>query len=82
MDFIFGMNIHWGKTFQVFGKPASQVIKYAHIDPITDFCILVLPEAIVQARALTLGSVCRLFNAFSSYVHLEGTVYAINKKNI
>ena len=40
-----------GQDLGRFLKPASQLIKYAHIDPITDFCILVIPDVIFQARA-------------------------------
>ena len=40
-----------------FRKPASQLIKYAHIDLITDFCILVIPGAIFQTREFKFGSV-------------------------
>ena len=46
-----------GQDLGRFRKPAAQLIKYAHIDPITDFCILVIPEAIFQARAFKFGSV-------------------------
>ena len=54
------MHIHWGQNLGHFRKPASQLnmhIKYAHIDPITDFCILIIPEAVFQARAVKFGSV-------------------------
>ena len=57
IDLRFRMHIHWGKTMDAFEKPASQLIKYVHIDPITDFCILVIPEAIFPARAFKFGSV-------------------------
>ena len=51
------MHIHLGQDLGRFRKPASQLIKYAHIDPITDFCILVIPETIFQTSAFKFGSV-------------------------
>ena len=45
-----------GQDLGRFRKPASQLILYAHIDRITDFCILVISEAIYQARAFKFGS--------------------------
>ena len=38
-------------------KPASQLIKYAHINLITDIFVLVISATIFQVRAFTLGSV-------------------------
>ena len=38
-------------------KPASQLIKYAHINLITDIFVLVISETIFQVRAFKLGSV-------------------------
>ena len=50
IDFIFGMHIHCGmQDLGHIRKPTSQLIKYAHMDSITDFCILVIPEAIFQS---------------------------------
>ena len=46
-----------GQDLGRFWKPASQLIKYAHICPITDFHIMVIPEAIFQAGAVKFGSV-------------------------
>ena len=43
------MHNHWVKTLDAFEKQHRKLIKYAHIDPITDFCILVIPMAIFQA---------------------------------
>ena len=40
-----------GQDLGCFRKPASKLIKYAHNDPIIDFCILVIPETIFQAGA-------------------------------
>ena len=37
-------------------KPASQLIKYAHINLITDIFILVISETIFQVRAFKFGS--------------------------
>ena len=52
------MHLHWGKTLDAFEKPASQqLIKYTHIYLIIDFRLLVIPEAILQARAFKFGSV-------------------------
>ena len=52
------MHIHCGmQDLGHIRKPTSQLIKYAHMDPITDFCILVIPEAIFQARSFKFGSV-------------------------
>ena len=48
------VHIHWCKTLEAF---ENQSLKYAHIDPISDFCILVIPEAIVQAGAFKFSSV-------------------------
>ena len=31
---------------------ALQLIKYTHADPITDFCILVFPDAIFSSQGL------------------------------
>ena len=45
-----------GQNLKRFQKPASQLIKYAHMDLITRFCILVIPQAICQARAFKFGS--------------------------
>ena len=39
-----------------FRKPASQLIKYAHIDPIADFFIYVILAADSQARGFKLGT--------------------------
>ena len=49
------MHIHCGKTLGRFRKPALQLIEYVHINLINDFCILVIPETIFQARALKFG---------------------------
>ena len=38
-------------------KPASQLIKYAHINLITDIFVLVISGTIFQVRAFKLGSV-------------------------
>ena len=38
-------------------KPASQLIKYAHINLITDIFVLVISKTIFQVRAFKLGSV-------------------------
>ena len=46
-----------GQDLGRFWKPASQLIKYVHIDPVTDFCILVIPETIFQAREFKVASV-------------------------
>ena len=51
------MHIHWGQGLGRFRKPASQLIKYVHIYPITDFHSMVIPEAIFIARAVNFGSV-------------------------
>ena len=40
-----------------FRKTTSQLIKYAHIYQITDFCSMVIPDAICQAWTFELGSV-------------------------
>ena len=40
-----------------FRKPASQLIEYAHIDPIIYFCTLVIPKVTFEARAFDFGSV-------------------------
>ena len=34
----------WGQDFGCFRKPASQLIRYAHIDPVTDLCTLGHPK--------------------------------------
>ena len=34
-----------------------QLVKHVHTDPITDFRILVIPEAIFQVRAFKYGTV-------------------------
>ena len=45
------LHIHWGKTLDAFeNQHRVQLIEYAHIFPITDFCIMVIPEAIFHAR--------------------------------
>ena len=48
-NFIFGMHIHWDKSLDTL-IPASQLIKYVHIDLITDICILVIPEEYTLAQ--------------------------------
>ena len=46
-----------GQDLGRFRKPASQLIEYAHTDPITDLRILVIPVAIFQVRAFKFGTV-------------------------
>ena len=46
-----------GQDLGCFRKPALQRIKYVHIDLITDFHILVIPEVIIQAKAIKSGTV-------------------------
>ena len=57
IDFNFRDAYSFWQDLGRFWKPASQLIRYVHIDLITDFCILVIPEAIFQARAFKFGSV-------------------------
>ena len=41
------MHIHWGKTLDAFEKQHhAQLIGYAYIYPMTDFCIMDVPVAI------------------------------------
>ena len=48
IDFIFVRHIDWDKNFDACKNTASQLIEYAHNDPVTYFHILSLPEAILQ----------------------------------
>ena len=43
-----------GQDLECFWKSASQLIKYVHTDPITDFRILVIPEAIELSNLVLL----------------------------
>ena len=54
-NFILILDIHIHREdLERFRKPPLQLTKYVHIDPITDFCIYVIPEAFFQARAFKL----------------------------
>ena len=56
------------QNLECFRKPASHLFKYAHIDPITDFCTLDIPEAIFQAggsKFSTVGALNTLINIYS-----------------
>ena len=50
------MHFHSGKTLNAFENQYCS-FKYVHIDPINDFCILVIPETIFQVGVLKFGSV-------------------------
>ena len=52
------MHIHWGKTLDAFeNQHRSSLNMHAHIYPITDFPIMVIPEAIFPAGAVKFGTV-------------------------
>ena len=53
-----------GQDLARFQKPALQLIKYVHTYSITDFRIMVIPEAIFQAGAVKFGSVGGLQHEF------------------
>ena len=57
IDFIFGLHIHWGKTLDTFENQQRSSLNMNKFYLITDFCIMVIPEAIFQAGTVKFASV-------------------------
>ena len=73
------------KDLESFRKPELQLIKHAHTDPITNFLILVIPEAIFQGRAFTfdmVGALDRLINISPGFLYNRKILFVAATKQL